>query len=111
MKFAFIDGTGQVMAIQQSPKEPAETVWESVHGYTRQSVPDEVLVTRDHRWNGSDFVPNANPVQRTPTYEELRESAYPPLPDQLDMLWHDFEDGTTAWRDTIRAVKQAYPKP
>jgi hypothetical protein len=31
--------------------------------------------------------------------------------EQLDMLWHDMENGTTVWRDTIRTIKETYPKP
>ena len=30
--------------------------------------------------------------------------------DQLDMQYHDGEDGTTTWKDHIAAVKAKYPK-
>jgi hypothetical protein len=55
----------------------------------------------------------ANPEQPVvePTYDELRKEAYLPIEEQLDMLYHDMENGTTNWRDHRRAVKQAYPKP
>ncbi|KKM18801.1 hypothetical protein LCGC14_1662040 [marine sediment metagenome] len=40
-----------------------------------------------------------------------RGRAYPPVSDQLDMMYHDQKDGTTVWLDTIEAVKTKYPKP
>ncbi|MDD2707519.1 MAG: hypothetical protein PHV34_05870 [Verrucomicrobiae bacterium] len=36
---------------------------------------------------------------------------YAPISDQLDMLYHDQIDGTTTWKDHIKAVKAAHPKP
>lgn len=41
-------------------------------------------------------------------YKDQRASAYPSLPDQLDQIYHE---GIDAWRATIAAVKQEYPKP
>jgi hypothetical protein len=42
---------------------------------------------------------------------------YPPIPDQLDMLYHDIEDGkisaaakNSSWFLAIKAVKDAVPK-
>ena len=48
----------------------------------------------------SKFVP--------PTYQELRAAAYPSIADQLDTIYHE---GVDAWKATITAVKQEYPKP
>lgn len=36
---------------------------------------------------------------------------YPPIGDQLDMLYHDKINGTTIWKDTVAAIKEAHPKP
>ncbi len=44
----------------------------------------------------------------TPTYAELRASAYPPITDQLDTIYHE---GIDAWKAVITAVKEEYPKP
>jgi hypothetical protein len=46
-------------------------------------------------------------------YDELqyardREQAYPPMPDQLDDIFHN---GVAGWKKTIQAVKDTYPKP
>ena len=47
----------------------------------------------------------------TPDYAQFRRGAYPSLPDQLDMIYHDSVDGTTNWNDAIAAVKAKYRKP
>ena len=45
-----------------------------------------------------------------PTYEELRSVAYPSIQDQMDMQYHDLQNGTSTWEDAINAVKLEYPK-
>jgi hypothetical protein len=40
-----------------------------------------------------------------------RRNAYPDWGEQMDMQYHDNVDGTTTWKDAIKAVKDAYPKP
>ena len=42
-----------------------------------------------------------------PTYAELRSTAYPSIADQLDTIYHE---GLDAWKATILAVKEEYPK-
>ena len=41
-------------------------------------------------------------------YQRQRAQAYPPIPDQLDKIYHE---GIDAWKAQIAAVKQEYPKP
>jgi hypothetical protein len=41
-------------------------------------------------------------------YKYQRASAYPSIADQLDTIYHE---GIDAWKATIAAVKQEYPKP
>ena len=36
---------------------------------------------------------------------------YPPIQDQMDMIYHDQVDGTTTFKDAIQAIKDAHPKP
>lgn len=65
------------------------------------------------RWDGKTFV-DAGP--RFPeTYATQRQSAYPPATEQLDMLWHAMASGATPpsepWFSTIKAIKDAHPKP
>ena len=41
-------------------------------------------------------------------YKQQRAQAYPSIADQLDLIYHE---GVDAWKATIAAVKQEYPKP
>ena len=41
-------------------------------------------------------------------YKDLRKDAYPTIVDQLDDIYHN---GVDAWKTTIKAVKDANPKP
>ena len=43
-------------------------------------------------------------------YKKLRQQAYKPLAEQLDMQYHDVQDGTETWLDHIKEVKAKYPK-
>ena len=45
------------------------------------------------------------------TYQKPRRDSYPPLQEQLDMLYWDQVNGTTTWKDSITKVKTDYPKP
>ena len=40
-------------------------------------------------------------------YQRQRAAAYPPIADQLDTIYHE---GIDAWKATIAAVKEQYPK-
>ena len=40
-------------------------------------------------------------------YQRKRESEYPSIADQLDDLYHNGIDG---WKETIKAIKDKYPK-
>jgi hypothetical protein len=48
-------------------------------------------------------------------YQGQRYYAYPPVKDQLDMLWHAIDTGTldksSSFYTSLKAVKDAYPKP
>ncbi len=46
-------------------------------------------------------------VAEVQSYAEARRDAYAPIPEQLDMLFHDPE----AWRAHVAGVKAAHPKP
>jgi hypothetical protein len=41
-------------------------------------------------------------------YQRQRATAYPSIADQLDTLYHG---GYDAWKATITAVKEEFPKP
>jgi len=40
-----------------------------------------------------------------------RRNEYPPMADQLDMIYHDQVNGTTTFKDAIETIKTKYPKP
>ena len=44
-------------------------------------------------------------------YKQARRDAYPSIPDQLDMRYHDIVNSTTKWKDAITKVKEDNPKP
>ena len=43
-------------------------------------------------------------------YGMRRSSEYPSIREQLDMQYWDAINGTTTWADTIKAIKDKYPK-
>ena len=50
-------------------------------------------------------------------YKRVRQGKYPSLPEQLDLLWHaidadtDLKSKFSAFYNSIKAVKDANPKP
>ncbi len=43
-------------------------------------------------------------------YQRDRAATYAPTGDQLDMQYHDLQDGTTTWADHVAEIKARYPK-
>tara|TARA_Y100000310_G_C20260935_1_gene613592 strand:- start:212 stop:547 length:336 start_codon:yes stop_codon:yes gene_type:complete len=41
---------------------------------------------------------------------ESKEDGYPPIEDQLDMLYWDKKNGTNNWEQTIDKIKKRFPK-
>lgn len=76
-----------------------------------QTPPNDLL--RRWRWDGQAFVDGG--LRFPPTYATERQEAYPPVTEQLDLLWHAMDAGTTMpiepWFSTIKSIKDAYPKP
>lgn len=44
-------------------------------------------------------------------YKNLRKNSYPPIEEQLDLIYWDKKNNSTYWIDIIDSVKDAYPKP
>ena len=59
------------------------------------------------KWSYEGGVFSAPPADPVPTYQELRTAAYPSIADQLDTIYHE---GIDAWKLTITAVKEEFPK-
>lgn len=47
-------------------------------------------------------------LDQSQEYKLNRIKEYPPIGDQLDILYHD---GYDAWKEVIKEVKDRYPKP
>ena len=78
-------------------------------------------------WTSSDPQPSVADIEAADTtyntawnakaYARTRETAYPTIGDQLDMLWHAIDGDATLKSDyadfhtAIKAVKDANPKP
>jgi hypothetical protein len=43
-------------------------------------------------------------------YQRDRASEYPPIGDQLDMIYKDMKNGTTTHAEAVEEVKTKYPK-
>lgn len=41
-------------------------------------------------------------------YKDLRKDNYPPVEEQLDLIYHG---GMAAWKARIKEIKDKYPKP
>ena len=72
-------------------------------GYAAEDVEEKVVTqdAYDALWLAT--IPPA-------TYAQKRKDAYGSIGDQLDMQYHDAVDGTTTWKDHVKAVKDANPK-
>jgi len=48
-------------------------------------------------------------------YIHKRQSEYPSVQEQFDLLWHDIQDGVVLskgeWYTAIETIKDKYPKP
>lgn len=64
--------------------------------HNKEIIPDE---------NGYPKLVDVAP--RVLTWQERRQRAYPPIPDQLDLIFHG---GIDAWKAKIQEVKDAIPK-
>jgi hypothetical protein len=67
---------------------------------TEQTQPTEAEITAEVARLQAEYDNNE--------YQRQRSQAYPSIADQLDTIYHE---GIDAWKATIAAVKQEYPKP
>jgi hypothetical protein len=84
-------------------------IQEAIH----QLNPSVVTIRGDVAYDANEQVVSydlaaAETLVAANAYKEQRASAYPSIPDQLDQIYHE---GIDAWKATIAAVKQEYPKP
>jgi len=77
---------------------------------------DEYLQEREGINVGIGDVPEGvvYPPEPEKPYDYYRKQKYPPIGDQLDMLWHAMDDGVLpkvpSFYDAIKSVKDSIPK-
>ena len=71
------------------------TAWHS-----EEEQPTEEEITAEQTRLQTEYDNNA--------YQRNRAAEYPSIPDQLDDIYHN---GIDAWKETIKATKDKYPKP
>jgi len=79
----------------------------------RQLNPSVVTIRGDVAYDANEQVvfydlSAAEALVAANSYKYQRAQAYPSIADQLDTIYHE---GIDAWKATIAAVKQEYPKP
>lgn len=61
-------------------------------------------------YDGRRYFKNNVPERPPLSYQESRQDAYPPLEEQLDMIYWDKVNGTNLWQEKIAEIKAKYPK-
>ena len=61
-------------------------------------------------WNNQYYLKGKCPPEPEKTYQEKRRLEYPKIENQLDMLYWDKVNGTNKWYETIKEIKEKYPK-
>tara|TARA_R100001230_G_C5608929_1_gene120975 strand:+ start:315 stop:668 length:354 start_codon:yes stop_codon:yes gene_type:complete len=74
-------------------EENNETIYAETPVYTWKEISDKKKLLEDEYANNE--------------YQRQRQPEYPSIVDQLDDIYHNGIDG---WKETIKAVKDKYPK-
>ena len=61
-------------------------------------------------YDGKRYFKGEEPTPPEPSYAEKRAAEYPPIPEQLDMIYWDKVNGTNLWQQKIAEIKAKYPK-
>lgn len=71
--------------------------------------PEKAPVSDQH------LIEKAKSLANNSAYKDLRREKYPQLVEQLDMLWHDINQGKlnteSSFYKAVKAVKDQFPKP
>ena len=74
----------------------------------RQVNDERIELTAEEEVEERDRRAKNEAEQAATQYARDRQSEYPSIQDQLDKMYHD---GFDAWKEDIKAVKDAHPKP
>jgi len=72
---------------------------------------ENIVWLDDTNLTESEINAKAQELKSAEEYKDLRAASYPSMKEQLDMMYHDQVNGTTTWKDAIKAVKDSNPKP
>ncbi len=64
----------------------------------------------EQAYSGDWYITGYAPEEPEPTYSEKRQAEYPPIGDQLDMIYWDKVNDTNLWQEKITEIKTKYPK-
>ncbi|MFI3241448.1 MAG: hypothetical protein R3Y43_02660 [Alphaproteobacteria bacterium] len=90
------EATKQVLTMSANSNE----VWAVENAYSAD------LHEVEKAYNGLYYLKGFAPLKPEPTYVELRLSEYPAISEQLDMIYHNFDN----WKSVITEIKNKYPK-
>jgi hypothetical protein len=62
----------------------------------------------DQQWADAEAVVNA--MLASEVIRQKRAAEYPPVQEQMDMMYHDALNGTLTWVDMVRSIKSKHPK-
>lgn len=54
--------------------------------------------------------PLAAAAEASMAYKALRAEAFPPIEEQLDMIYWDSVNGTSLWEELVESIKTQFPK-
>jgi hypothetical protein len=107
MKYCKVKSTGQVIETQSGDGN-LEMFYGNNSAYSRDEL--EVGIADDEVVSGW----LSEQAEQAKTYSDHRASSYPPISDQLDMLWHAMDTGILPKVDSFysinKSVKDKYPK-
>ena len=63
-----------------------------------------------YAYNGKRYFNGQEPKTPEPNYAQKRALEYPPITEQLDMIYWDKINNTNLWIDKINEIKSKYPK-
>ncbi len=65
--------------------------------------------------NNEELLRRANEISLRQEYKNTRKQKYPPIEEQIDMLWHSIDEGKldkeSDFYKAIKTVKDEFPKP
>lgn len=71
---------------------------------------DMTVMDVEQAYNGVWYIAGYAPQKPDVTYQEQRAAEYPPIEEQLDMIYWDKVKGTNLWQEKIKEIKDKYPK-